>query len=396
MSKTKEKCALLKDVDENTFIRFSQYAYIEDYITANLDILLDFFMIVSTHLVSNETFIDDDDQEAFSLSSSSALNYAQSKSESESKLESTRDLSLFDIFKKNKKKEKTQSKWADKLEDIVSRAEESAAVASWSKKFETWDKFKSQAYVISKLAFQPWNNRKSCEDYTEIFLCHARLYVFADEYDVDSLRDLSLHRLQRTLIEFILNDKWAENIVNLLRYNYSNTTDCSESVDDLRLLVDDALCQIVKTLFSSSEVNRWWIWTLRYEMSNFSSLHLIISSWSATFSTSRMIEETKSKISSAFRLTIWMSICLITSLSVLVNVFIETAARWLFKIFLQFKKVNRWTKMNEQRSRSFEDMMSFWVTMITRQARCLWRRMIVINDFISFCAAANFLKNLIL
>lgn len=110
MSETKEKYALLKDVDENTFVRFSQYAYIEDYITANSDILLDFFMIVFTHLVSNETFIDNDDQETSFLSSSSTFNYAQSKLESESKLKSTRNLSLFDIFKKNKKKEKTRSK----------------------------------------------------------------------------------------------------------------------------------------------------------------------------------------------------------------------------------------------------------------------------------------------
>ncbi len=38
ISKTKEKCALLKDVEEQTFVQFSQYAYIGDYSAADSDI----------------------------------------------------------------------------------------------------------------------------------------------------------------------------------------------------------------------------------------------------------------------------------------------------------------------------------------------------------------------
>ncbi len=217
MLKAKKKCVSLKDVDENTFVRFSQYAYTEDYIAANSNILSDFFTIISTHLVSNEVF------------------NAQSKSESE--LELVRNLFDFDIsnddwrfFKKNKKKAKI-----------------------WSKKFELWGNFKSKAYIISKPAFQSWKNRELCEDYTEIFLYHARLYVFADKYDVDSLKDLSLHMLQRTLIEFTLYDERIENIINLLRYSYSNTTDRSESIDDLRLLVVHYFTCVVENLSRSNE-----------------------------------------------------------------------------------------------------------------------------------------------
>ena len=173
-----------------------------------------------------------------------------------------RDLSVFDT---------SNDGWGFSKKD-----EKKAKVCS--KKSELWGNFKSKANSTSKPAFQPRKNRESCEDYTEVFLCHARLYVFADKYDVGPLRDLSLHKLQRTLAEFILDDKRAEDIVNLLRYNYSNITDCSESIDDLRLLVDGALCQIAKTLFPSSEVNRCRIRTFRYEMPNFPSLHLVISS----------------------------------------------------------------------------------------------------------------------
>ncbi len=90
MTDAKKRCALPKDVDRRTFVQFSQYAYIEDYVIVNSDVLLDFFTIISTHYFSNETSIEIDDDEALS-SSSSSLDYAQPKSE----LESTRDLTVF-------------------------------------------------------------------------------------------------------------------------------------------------------------------------------------------------------------------------------------------------------------------------------------------------------------
>ncbi len=56
LSEAKGECALLQDVDEGTFVRFSQYAYTEEYIAAASDILTDSFTIISTYLVSNEAF----------------------------------------------------------------------------------------------------------------------------------------------------------------------------------------------------------------------------------------------------------------------------------------------------------------------------------------------------
>jgi hypothetical protein len=67
----------LKDVDEGTFVQFSQYAYTGDYIAANLDVLPIFFTIIFTYFVSNE------------------VSNAQSKPKP--KLELVRDLSSFDI-----------------------------------------------------------------------------------------------------------------------------------------------------------------------------------------------------------------------------------------------------------------------------------------------------------
>jgi hypothetical protein len=77
MSKAKKKCVSLKDVNKNTFVQFNQYAYIEDYVVANSNILSNSCTITFTHLVSNEIF------------------NAQSKSKLE--LEPMRNLFNFDI-----------------------------------------------------------------------------------------------------------------------------------------------------------------------------------------------------------------------------------------------------------------------------------------------------------
>jgi hypothetical protein len=56
MLKAKKKYVSLKNVNENTFVQFNQYAYTKDYIAANSNILSDFFMIIFMHLVSNKVF----------------------------------------------------------------------------------------------------------------------------------------------------------------------------------------------------------------------------------------------------------------------------------------------------------------------------------------------------
>lgn len=120
-----------------------------------------------------------------------------------------------------------------------------AAPASSAKKSESWNRFQNRTYASSRVSFQPRKNRESCEDYTEVFLGHARLYVFADQYDIGPLRELSLYKLQRTLTEFTLYDERVGDVVALMRYTYLNTFERSESAGDLRLLVGQyAACNV--------------------------------------------------------------------------------------------------------------------------------------------------------
>lgn len=73
--------------------------------------------------------------------------------------------------------------------------------------------------------FAPRQNTESREDYTPIFLCHARLYVLGDIYDVPELRRLSLHRLHATLRDFILYPSRLGDIAALASYVFRNTTE---------------------------------------------------------------------------------------------------------------------------------------------------------------------------
>ena len=94
----------------------------------------------------------------------------------------------------------------------------------------------------------PPKNHEGCEDFTKVFLGHARLYVFAEKWDIEPLREISLHKLQQTLISFTLFDERVGNVVELLTYAYDNehTRDRQgKSVDALRLLLSHyAACSI--------------------------------------------------------------------------------------------------------------------------------------------------------
>ena len=61
------------------------------------------------------------------------------------------------------------------------------------------------------------------ENYTEVFLCHARLYVFADKYLIDKLKTWALEALHETLKFFDLTFRRNGDLIVLLEYVYENT-----------------------------------------------------------------------------------------------------------------------------------------------------------------------------
>ena len=102
-----------------------------------------------------------------------------------------------------------------------------------------------KAYVRHHEPWKPRQNKESCEDYTQVFLCHACLYVISDRYCIEPLQELALQKLRLTLSTFILFNERVSDIVELVQYTYAHTMEHEEGIDKLRSLVMDyVVCQM--------------------------------------------------------------------------------------------------------------------------------------------------------
>lgn len=86
-------------------------------------------------------------------------------------------------------------------------------------------------------ACQIVTNGKCTEDYSPVFLAHARLYVLADKYGVESLKCLCLDKIHKTLVNFTLYKESIGDIAELVRFSYCNDHTPDDANDDLRALV---------------------------------------------------------------------------------------------------------------------------------------------------------------
>lgn len=85
----------------------------------------------------------------------------------------------------------------------------------------------------------PVKLNKRSEDFTPFLLCHARLYVLAEKYQIRRLKALSIYKLYHTLLDYRVYPERFCELIELIRYVYSdeNTPDGDDPVDELRALV---------------------------------------------------------------------------------------------------------------------------------------------------------------
>ena len=243
VKKAKEGCAPLEDVDQYTFIRFSQYAYTGDYIAADHEILLDSSTIAL--IPSRPTpSIDIKGPVAVAAEGPTAPGDVEGELTVDDQ-ERALAHSLNEAFMRKKGKGRTSTGLMGDLSTGQSN--------SSSRKEELWKLFESRNYPVSTPSFNPRKNLESCEDYKDVFLCHARLYVFADKYEIAPLRRLSLNKLHKTLSVFRLYEERVKDIVALLRYSYANTVHRSTKDDRLRSLVIHYAACVVEDLVPNSE-----------------------------------------------------------------------------------------------------------------------------------------------
>lgn len=80
-------------------------------------------------------------------------------------------------------------------------------------------------------------------------LAHAKIYVFAERYLIDSLRDQCLKSLHRDLCNFSLNLQNIEQILDLLEYTYEQTSrQSSAGTNSLRSVVLHYVSCEIRTL----------------------------------------------------------------------------------------------------------------------------------------------------
>lgn len=200
MSEAQKGSAELQDVDKGTFVRFMRWAYNGTYSAA------DFRTDLTRHEHHAEQVL--------------------LKAEIE-------DTSFADMHVSNG--------WGSKTNQFFQREQYSQRTLRLAQgKQDMKESFIKRRYdvpEISRTTVPPRSNKGPFEDYSEVFLSHAQLYVFADKYDIEPLKKLVLHQLHQTLAIYTLYPGCCGDIIALIRYSYTNTADRTEEVDDLRALL---------------------------------------------------------------------------------------------------------------------------------------------------------------
>lgn len=86
----------------------------------------------------------------------------------------------------------------------------------------------------ARTSLLPRANSSPSEDYTGVFLSHARVYVFAEQFDIQPLKRLALDMLDQTLSVFVLWPECVGDIIALIRFVYTETLLPFEGPEPLR------------------------------------------------------------------------------------------------------------------------------------------------------------------
>jgi hypothetical protein len=65
------------------------------------------------------------------------------------------------------------------------------------KKDRVWSAVKEKADVQFRESWEPRKNKKACGNYTQVFLCDARLYIFSEKYSIEPLQQSTTQNLRQ-------------------------------------------------------------------------------------------------------------------------------------------------------------------------------------------------------
>ena len=205
LSEASQGFALLNDVDEGTFVRFIRWTYTKDYAAAE-----------HTWAEIGEGPDASDTETAQKEAPPSDTTDAWAPS-----------------VKVKKKKKKSNSKLHTSLKE------------SFICEYDYWSPDVMPA---------PRSNLHPQEDYTEVFLSHARLYVFAEKYDIQPLKKLCHQKLNHTLATYTLYPERVGDVTTLLKYVYANTAETISGTEDVRTMLAHYVGTEMDTLIKYGEI----------------------------------------------------------------------------------------------------------------------------------------------
>jgi hypothetical protein len=122
----------------------------------------------------------------------------------------------------------------------------------WKDNTAIWQRLKAKEYAAMGMSHDELcahiKSLKPEDEPSKKLVCHAKLYVFATIYMIQSLKDLCLHKLSRDLEAFDFGDDFTGEFAELFRYVYMNTSgnddDTIGTGDELRdLVITYAACK---------------------------------------------------------------------------------------------------------------------------------------------------------
>lgn len=254
MSEARKGCAVLEDTDEQTFVRFGQYLYTGDYEPAESFRLLDASMIGTEPegRVDAPPAHDGGDEEPAPAPAPEpepepdpdGMTDASVAEPDGAYLEPSGWGSERPAKKTKPAKKKCIAPWEPDKE--VSAYTE--ACHPTKSALRPLVRFQALKYAGNFPPFSPEKNTEPCQHFTDVFLSHARVYVFAEKYDIARLRTLSLKKLHQTLCGFTIFQERTGDLAELLQYTYDNTADRMPETDDLRALVVHYFAENVEEL----------------------------------------------------------------------------------------------------------------------------------------------------
>ena len=217
MKEAAERCAELPALSVDDFARFCEYAYCGDY--AAPDHATDEARLCSKLEHCSKSSLPDRYEDIPEPQSTEIIDdFAQ-----------TEPAPLMDDWPGGFKSKKGKTSKPSKKSIFRTNFQNRNYISRPEYEAETTDRFK------------PHSNTSDEQDFTPVFLAHARLYAFARMRLVDTLIALTLKKLHDTLVGFQLFEQRVGDIIELARYAYSNEhiPDRADDgkIDELRDLV---------------------------------------------------------------------------------------------------------------------------------------------------------------